>query len=257
MTRFSLTSKIFSLVIGLSVSGYALADTIKIASDPWMPHTGHKEDRNGYILDIATAIFKEAGHQVEYVVMPWSRAISETREGNINAIAACFQEEAEDFIYPELAVGLSRSVLWETNGLDWEYTGPDSFNSITLAVVQDYSYGEEIDGYLAENKRNRDKVNFFFGDDPQTRMVEMLKRGRIDVMVEDQLVIEYLLKKMDFRADSITLSTDMGADELWLGFSPAIDKSAEYAQILTDGIKRFKENGKFDAILADYGLSPF
>ncbi len=257
MKKMIRTSLVLVLFFTLSLPGFVLADIIKIASDPWMPHTGHKEDRNGYILDIATAIFKEAGHEVEYVVMPWSRAITETREGNINAIAACFQEEAEDFFYPEHAIGLSRSVLWETNGLDWEFTGADSFNSITLAVIQDYSYGEEIDGYLAEHKRNRDKVNFFFGDNPQVRMIEMLKRGRIDVMVEDQLVIEYLLKKMDFRVDSITLGADMGADGLWVGFSPAIDKSAEYAQILSDGIERFKQNGKFDAILADYGLSPF
>ena len=49
-------------------------------------------------------------------------------------------------------------------------------------------------------------------------MIKMLKRGRLDVIYEDQAVIEYLLKKLDYREDSIKLATDMGPDELWIGF---------------------------------------
>ena len=49
----------------------------------------------------------------------------------------------------------------------------------------------------------------------------------------------------------------MGPDELWIGFSPSNENSAEYARILSDGIARFKENGKFTRILSNYGLSMF
>ena len=97
MTRISLTRKLAIVLVSLLPFGIAHADKIIIASDPWMPHTGHEEGDKGYILDLAIAILEEAGHDVEYVVRPWSRAISDTREGKLNAIAACFQEEAEDF----------------------------------------------------------------------------------------------------------------------------------------------------------------
>ena len=68
----TLRSKLLVIAVHFLLISPAIvsADTITIASDPWMPHTGYTEDRHGYILDIATAIFKEAGHDVEYVVRP-------------------------------------------------------------------------------------------------------------------------------------------------------------------------------------------
>ena len=107
-----------------------------------------------------------------------------------------FRRKLRDFIYPEFSIGVSRSVFYTNKSLDWEYTGVESFNSVTLGVVQDYSYGEEIDAYLETNKWNRELVNYSYGDNPQISMIKMLKRGRLDVIYEDQAVIEYLLKKI-------------------------------------------------------------
>lgn len=257
MTKISLTRKLAIVLVSLLPYGIAHADKIIIASDPWMPHTGHEEGDNGYILDLAIAILEEAGHDVEYVVRPWSRAISDTREGKLNAIAACFQEEAEDFIFPDNAIGLSRSVFYANTSLNWEYTGPDSLEPLVLGVIQDYSYGEELDEYLAANQGDKYRVHVFFGDDPQIRMIEMLNRGRIDTMIVDQLVIENLIIRLNLRSDHIEIVTDMGADDLWLGFSPAVEESAEYAQIISDGIERYRNNGKMAKILGKYGLSVF
>jgi polar amino acid transport system substrate-binding protein len=56
------------------------AQTISIRADYWYPMNGDpNSDKPGYMIDLAKAIFEPQGIAVDYQLMPWSRAIQETR----------------------------------------------------------------------------------------------------------------------------------------------------------------------------------
>lgn len=251
------TKTILPVFFLLCVPGFVFADTITIAADPWIPHVGDEKGDKGYIIDIATAIFEEAGHEVEYLVLPWSRAIKNAREGTVNAIAACVPEEAEDFIYPDIEIGWSTYQYYFRNSFDWQYDSElesNSFLNVRMGVIAGYDYGESTNDYVAQNKRNKDRIHVFHGSRTLERMLRMIAMGRIDIINDEKLVVEHHLRRLGLM-DEITAGG--GEDEsasLWIGFSPAIEKSSEYAKILSDGIKRYRKNGKFAEFLDRYGI---
>ena len=67
----------------------AIADTISLRADIWPPYNATPgSDKPGYIVEIATEIWNNEGHQVNYATVPWERAISEARSGTSTAYSA-------------------------------------------------------------------------------------------------------------------------------------------------------------------------
>ncbi len=59
-----------------------VAETITLIADEWCPYNCDPEsDYPGYIVEIANAIYKVAGYQVQYQNVPWSRALKAVTEG--------------------------------------------------------------------------------------------------------------------------------------------------------------------------------
>ena len=233
-----------------------IADTVKIVSDPWMPHTGEGNGRKGYILDIAETIFTDAGHIVRYVVHPWTRAIIQTRSGEYHAIASCFKSEAPDFIYPRNEQGISYSLAYVRQSAGWQYDGVDSLRQIKLAVVKGYSYGDAIDLYIENHQHNSDRIWFLTGENALFKGFKMLDHGRVDGLIVDKFVAQFLLKKLEVTDNRIiTAGETMKPEKLWIGFSPVQEKSADYAAILSDGMKNIRLDGRLKKILKSYGLN--
>lgn len=249
--------KLFTItVFFIFLSGsFLYADTITIAADPWMPFTGDGTEYNGLLLDIATEIFAEAGHTVEYVILPWSRAITSTRTGKYNAIAGCYQSEAPDFIFPDEEQGLGTNNLFVQNSSTWNYNGINSFKTVTLGIIQDYSYGEDLDAYIEENKRNSSLISIATGDNALETLIKQLNGGRIDVMIEDKLVAQFNIASLGYADNLKTIAVVSDPEQLWIGFSPANPKSGEYARILSEGMVKFRNDGRLKTILDKYGLS--
>ncbi len=83
----------------------------------------------------------------------------------------------------------------------------------------------------------------------------MLKKGRVDVLVEADPVFWYTAKMID---ESETFTVAGRASESmksYIAFSPALDTSKEYARQLSEGIQMLRENGELEAILEKYGLT--
>ena len=78
------------------------ADTIIIGADEWCPiNCEPGSERPGFLVETARAVFEKAGHNLEYVKMPWSRTLDEVRKGRINGAIGAYFQDAPDFIFPE------------------------------------------------------------------------------------------------------------------------------------------------------------
>ncbi|MBF0231359.1 MAG: transporter substrate-binding domain-containing protein [Desulfamplus sp.] len=79
---------------------------------------------------------------------------------------------------------------------------------------------------------------------------------RIDVVIEDKSVFEAMAHKMGVLRDveiAGTLPTDE-SNYVFIAFSPNNPKSKEYANLITEGVREMRANGKLKEILSSYGL---
>lgn len=254
---------------GLVVLAYLLisfpsaisADTITVKADAWCPFNCEPgSDSPGYMIEVARVIFQKAGHELVYENMPWSRSIDHARKGKIDAIPGASRGEVPDFVFPEEEFGASMTYFFVKKGSPWRFTGVDSLAGIRIGVQDDYEYGGGIDEYIEKN-RDSMSVQVVKSDDPVTLNIKKLVKGNIDAYPEDKLVFQYNAKSMGIldqveEAGMIPVESmeDLESTKIYLAFSPANPKSAQYAEILSAGIMAMRASGELQRILDKYGL---
>lgn len=253
MKKFILT---VCLLAGFSTVAYA--DEVVLAGDVWCPINCEPDsDKPGYMIEIARQALAPHGHTVVYRVLPWARAIEEARRGDINGIIGAFKEDAPDFVFPEVEQSMLGDEFFVKKDSSWRYTGIDSLKDVSLAVILDYAYTDELDPYVQANLKDSSKIQAVAGDDALPINIRKLLKGRVEVVVESASVFWYTAATMGV-ADKLE---EAGAvpekTETYLAFSPApalAEKSAEYAKLLSEGTQKLRESGELAKILAKYNL---
>lgn len=237
------------------LSAPALADTITIRADAWCPYTCEpKSDKPGYLIEIAKRVFEAAGHKVDYRLLPWPRAVSEVRKGAYTAIAGGGAADTPGFALTQ-PMGEAITELAFRKGEKVDYKGPDSLKGLRLgAPAGVVSWGAGIDEYVAAHKDDPKSVDMSGGEDAYEVNLKKLLAKRVDVIVDDGNVLGWLTRRLGVAAkiETITVLTE---NDVYIAFSPANGKSAEYAALLDQGVEKLRATGELAKILARYGLS--
>ncbi|MBP9837902.1 MAG: transporter substrate-binding domain-containing protein [Proteobacteria bacterium] len=244
--------KILLSFLFLLLSQNAKADTISLAADEWCPYNcAAKSADLGILIDVAKEVFEKAGHKIDYQNVPWTRAKEAARAGQFTGIVGAYKEDAPDFVFPEKGILKSSNDFFVTPQATWKYNGLDSLKTISLGVIKDYSYGTEIDAYIKQNEKDSGKIQMLSGDDALQKNIEKLLAGRITVVLEDAAVFNYQLKEMNKVGQAVSAGSS-GEDDVYIAFSPKSPKAAEYAKLLTEGLKTLEQSGKLAEIIKKY-----
>lgn len=229
------------------------AETISIRADVWKPYNCEPNSKEpGYMVEIAKKIFEKHGYKIDYDILPWTRAIEETRKGKIDAIVGAAKGDAPDFIFPQNEQGISaNATMFIKKGGKWRYTDLESLKTEQVGIINGYSYGEKVDKYL---KNNPSIVQVVSGENALELNIKKLIAGKISVIVEDRVVIAYKIKEMNVQNDIEEAGSDGSASKIYIAFSPANNKSDEYAKILSEGMDIIRKNGELKNILNKYGI---
>lgn len=253
MKRFFLTLFVCLACTALTAVSVSAA-TITIRADSWAPYNDDpNSDKPGYMIEAVKLIFEAKGHQVDYQTMPWSRSLAEVGKGTYDAVVGTDEEESPDLVFPSEPFGLYKNGFFVDKSSRWQYTGPDSLLQVRLGVIDDYVYGDELDAYI-ETHRNSKKVFVANGDDALSKLIKMLKAGRLDVVIEDVTVMSHALNEMRLAGEIVDVGSPGEASFLYIAFSPAKESSRGYANIFDEGLAELRRSGKFQKILSRYGL---
>ncbi len=246
--------RFLTCILGLILlSGTAFCDEIIVCADSWPPFNADPaSDKPGYMIEVARKVFVEKGHTLVYKLMPWARAISIARDGEINGIAGAAVGDAEDFVFPKNELGKLENHAFVLKDSIWKYTGIDSLKNIKLGLVLDYDYGQDVMKFIKENKGSKN-IDIIGGNEPLKTNIQKLKAKRIDVLLETKPVFDYTAKEMGMVDTFISVGAVGESDPIYIAFSPKNPKSTEYAKILSDGIERLRQSGELAAILSKYG----
>jgi polar amino acid transport system substrate-binding protein len=235
----------------------AYAKTLVIGADPWCPYNcvaGSKKP--GFMVELAQTIFEQAGFKIKYINLNWARAKLDLNSGVLDAVVGMAKGAANKklWIYPENALG-EEQMCFYSNKPDWKYEGINSLTAIRLGVINGYGYGAEIQPYILSHKSSH-QVTALSGNHLFERLIEMLRKGRIDAFIDDHNVAEHFLSIYEGKASKIQqvgcLSKRRG---IYIVFSKRNPDAEFYANLLSKGVQRLRQNGQLKTILNRYGLS--
>jgi len=239
---------------GLCWNVPAGATEIVLAADQWCPYNcGPDEDLPGYMIAIARRSLGRAGHTVRYVIVPWARAIAETRAGRYDGIVGTGREETPDFVFPEQALGVAAHTFYVRRGSSWRYTGPDSLAQIALGVIRNYSYGGLYETYIRLHPDNPKRVQTAFGAMALVSNIRKLRSGRIDALIEDRTVFRHTLH-VKMIPDAFSEAGVAYMERVYIAFSPRNANAKAYADLLTQALAEMRSSGELAEILAVYGV---
>ena len=228
------------------------AADVSIRADSWPPFNGEAgSDRLGYGIELYQAILEADGDTLNYQNMPWTRAIDQARKGAHDGIIGAVISDAEDFVFPKESIGSLNNAFYVKNGHQWKFKDISSLKDIKLGVIDGYSYGEELDTYIAAGKG----IFVAKGDEALERLVKMVKAGRVDAIIEDQTVLAAFLQETG-HAGTLTDAGKAGEpDNLYIAFGPNSPNAKKLADQFDAGMKKIRANGELAKILAKYGLT--
>ena len=235
---------IVSLLSVISLSSPAAQ--ITLVADTWCPYNCEPDSElPGFMVEAATLILGAAGHEVKYsLIDDWDKAVVDTRAGQFTGVIGASLSDAEDFIYPDESMGVSRNRIYVRKGDPWKFDGVASLEGKKVVALTGYTYDDEVDGWLADHATYVDTLE---------QAVEMLLSEKADVFFENEYVMS-LFSLLNHIQESIEPAGNLESDSVYVAFSPAVPESKEYAKILTEGLKAMKADGSWKALLEKYGL---
>ena len=228
------------------------ADTITIRADSWYPMNGDPgSDKPGYMIELARAVFEPAGHQVDYQVMPWERAVKSVRSGDFDCVVGAYKEDAPDFVFPEESWGHDETHLWVTPDSSWRYTGVESLDGITVGLIGGYAYAGDFDAYFESHPGQAQFIN---ANNALEKNIKKVVGGRIDTTAESPSVMRAKLKDLGMQGKLTSAGALAEAVPMYIACSPANNRSKSYVDLVDSGTRELRESGQLKNILERYGL---
>ncbi|SNS63013.1 MULTISPECIES: ABC transporter substrate-binding protein [unclassified Azospirillum] len=240
--------------LALGTAGAAAAD-VALRADAWCPYNCEAGARPGYLVEIAKAALEPAGHKVSYAMMPWTKVLAAVKTGEVTGALGAVQTEAPELIYPKSPLGLSRPTLVIRRGKELAGLSDknlDPLKSVRFGSITDYFYSEAVNAFIDANKSLPNMVRVS-GDNVTEDLVNMLIEGKIDAMVEDSNVIDYLLESKGYR--NLFSYVPLGEpSDVSIGFSPKDPNAKAYAELIDAKLAEMRKNGQLAQLLSRYGM---
>lgn len=231
------------------------AGMVLLAAPERMPFHGTAcETPEGYMVDLARECLALRGLTVEYVNVTRERALAGTFDGTFDGALGLVPAEAQGLVFPglELARDPLALVLLDRPGVDW--AGLSDLETRILGMPQGLTGPTALDGWLALHGQDPHRVQWADGRDALKINLHKLLAARIDVLVDSEISVFYLARRMGIANHLRPVGRLGGPRELSIGFSPATGTGPALAEALTLGLADLRQSGRLAEVLAEYGL---
>ncbi|MDO3388466.1 hypothetical protein QWI17_21650 [Gilvimarinus sp. SDUM040013] len=127
----ALTASVLALFLSCA---NVFGETIHLVADNWCPYNCEPDSAApGFMVEIAQRAFADEGISVRYSILPWLRALQDTRNGVYDAVIGASKAEAVDFIFPRIEQAQMRNAFWALSDSPWNFQGMHSLSVVHLA----------------------------------------------------------------------------------------------------------------------------
>lgn len=249
-----------ALCLGLSTAvaaqKEATAARLVLGSDQFCPYVcAGGSQPAGYLVDFARAVLEPAGFHVVIDLQPWSRAMRNVATGQMDGLLAVSESRSQGLVRsPALGVDsvgfmsakplqpITAANLYQLNGLRIAQVDPKLTDPNT-----------PFDRYIhSRMSRDDGTIVSVSSDNPAAQMVKMLLAGRVDLVIDNPVVLAFTAKQLE--APELLLSGHFNAKPLYIAFRDNTT-GERAAALLAAALPRWRADGRWAALLARYGLT--
>jgi len=161
------------------------------ASDEWCPYVCFESTREGYLVDLARAVFEAPDRPVEVRRMSWARTIAEAEAGRIDGVLGAAADESAKLIYPRQAAAGDPVAFALHRGDPWTYTGVDALAARRIGVAEGYRFGPPFDAALFPSGRAAAHVEPVGTENPTHTNLQKLVDRRVDSVLDNAHVLRH------------------------------------------------------------------
>jgi polar amino acid transport system substrate-binding protein len=236
----------------LLATSLAQADTIRVRADRWYPYNGDPgSERPGYVIEMLQRVLGAAGHQIDYQVVPWQRALHQTGKGKADCVVGAYPEEAPHLLFSKVPVGMDTDVFISAADDTWVYEGVASLAGKRFGAVAGYSYDTSLDALIASKP---DGMVMIAGHDGLLRGLRMIDSGRLDLFVESRTVFLANVYLAGTRQKYRIAGETEQESPMFVACTPGNPHAAAWLALLDDAIPAMRKNGELATLLRRYGL---
>lgn len=253
----------FALVAG--VSSVSHAKTLKVCYDQWPPMTifpTKEAPERGVVIDMVEQIYSSKGYALEYFEVPLARGLDMVAEGLCDMLPEyVYSKNSEKgFSYAGEATFSYASAFVVRKNDPWRYQGIQSLNGKRIATGPGWDYSSMSASYqnYIDDPKNANFVEVIAGyDDVVDRIFQMIKEKRVDLYVDNELVLQYVLNQLNLNDDLVVVHPGLEKNLVEMPiFSNKIpiEKRQELINVWNQG--RLAMKGKKEqALLSKYKVS--
>ncbi len=238
-------------------SSVAHSQELTVQADRWCPYNCEPgAAAPGYVVELMQAIFGPKGIRIRYEIVPWDRALVQTREGKADVAIAATQHEVNAFnlLIGHESVGYSSDCLFVGASNPLKFTNVDDLNSLKrVGISSGYSYSEDIDAWL-KRPENKGKIIVQKGEDPAEINARNLALGRLDGVIEDDHVMLHMITKLGIE-HQVGLAGCQKQTKIFVAFSPKLKNAPQVVREFDEGMESLRRSQQLARILGKYGLS--
>lgn len=227
-------------------ASFSMAEDMVLAVDDWCPYICDlSSSSQGIMLDILKDIFKPAGKNVSFQKFPLTRGIREVQLNHVQGIVGILPTMAADLIFPRQPLLTTQFCFFTLSDSKWKFKGfHQKYDDVLIGVIE----GKEIGPLF--NKAFSHRTEVLGVDQSVSRLIKMLRKRRIDILIEEKNVVASTLKKG--KMATLRMAGCLAEKNEFVGFSPSNPRSKEYAEIFEKGILKLKKNEKIQTIIKRY-----
>lgn len=239
-------------------AGEAWADPpLRLASDDWCPFVCANDGKlgGGYLVELVAQAMATQGYRIEAVLMPLNRAIAETVSGGVEGVYA---PPIDARLRLSAPIAHSRACFYTRREQSWRYQGMSSLQQRTLGIIDDYGYDDAaMDAYIGRlraDRKSHKRIDISYGEHAGRINLQKLLGGRFEVLLEHELVMQHLLRKLDAGERVRSAGCLEHALPLVLGFAFADRRAGQWIKALGDGLHHLESTGALKALQQRYEL---
>jgi polar amino acid transport system substrate-binding protein len=228
-----------------------LVKKLSLTADEWCPYNCiPSSDRAGYMVEIVKEVFKD--YEVTYKLHPWKRAMTLARQNRVDGIVGAVDSESDGLFMPKNEQGLLDGHYFARSSVKWKISKISDIKkyNLKLGIVAGYGYANEVDKFI---KDNPDHTYSSYGEKAMPKLIQLLKKGRIDLITDDRSVFWYKVNELKLNSKLFKSvgrpGKHIAPKNLYVSF---YDK--KNAKILSDGMIKLRKTGKLKKILNKYNL---
>lgn len=223
------------------------AQPFRIVSSEFVPHNGEHLPKQGYAIELVRQIFESEQQDVFFEFLPWPRALKQAKDGDAVAIVSLWYDtdRAAYLSYPTpLYQNVIKFYHHARLPIRFQQLSDLKQKKLRLGVVRGYSYHPSLN----QIPFSRVEVN------SDLESLKMLVLGRVDLVIMEQKVAEYLLATELASHHQQVSSTGPAFEEkpMYLAFSKAHPAAAALQQKFEQGMQKLKQQHRFNSALPKY-----